>query len=161
MRNANALVAQKPKRPVGRPTSYRSEYCDLIAAAMADGLSAEAAAAKIGISARSLFNWQQIHPEFLQAVQEGRQMALLWWEERARAIAEGAPGSAQIVALGLKNRSRAPSGWHEWQRLEHSGPAGGPIKTENQFDASKLSPEERTELRRLLMLGMTQQDGDE
>jgi hypothetical protein len=41
-----------------------------------------AAAAKIGISARSLFNLQKQHPEFLQAIQEGRQRSQLWWEER-------------------------------------------------------------------------------
>jgi hypothetical protein len=74
---------------------------------MAGGLSAEAAAAKIGISARSQFYWQKIHPEFLQAAQEGRQKALLWWEERALAMAEGAPGSTQIIALALKKTVRA------------------------------------------------------
>ena len=118
----------KPKHPGGRPTIYRPEMGDMIADAMATGLSAEAAAAKVGISARSLFNWQQEHPDFLQAIQEGRQRALLWWEERALAMAEGKPGSAQIVTLGLKNRSRAASGWHDAQRLEHSGPNGGPIQ---------------------------------
>ena len=118
----------KPKHPGGRPTIYRPEMGDMIADAMATGLSAEAAAAKVGISARSLFNWQQEHPDLLQAIQEGRQRALLWWEERALAMAEGKPGSAQIVTLGLKNRSRAASGWHDAQRLEHSGPNGGPIQ---------------------------------
>ena len=48
----------KPKHPGGRPTIYRPEMGDMIADAMATGLSAEAAAAKVGISARSLFNWQ-------------------------------------------------------------------------------------------------------
>jgi hypothetical protein len=52
------------KRSVGRPSLYRRQYCDLIVDAMATGLSAEAAAAKIGISARSLFYWQREPPEF-------------------------------------------------------------------------------------------------
>jgi len=47
------------KTTTGRPSLYRREYCDRISEAMADGLSAEAAAARIGISARSLFYWQQ------------------------------------------------------------------------------------------------------
>jgi hypothetical protein len=68
---------------------HRREYCDRIIAAMGRGLSAEAAAARIGISARSLFYWQQQHPEFLQAIQEGRQRSQLWWEERAIAISQG------------------------------------------------------------------------
>jgi len=79
---------------------------------MSGGLSAEAAAAGIGISARSLFYWQQQHPEFLQAIQEGRQRSQLWWEERAIAMAKGGAGNTQIVTLGLRNRSRAASGWN-------------------------------------------------
>jgi hypothetical protein len=76
---------------------------------MANGLSAEAAAAKIGISARSLYYWQREYPEFLQAIQEGRLKSLLWWEERALNLAAGQPGNASIVSLGLRNRSRSPS----------------------------------------------------
>jgi len=79
---------------------------------MSGGLSAEAAAAGIGISARSLFYWQQQHPEFLQAIQEGRQRSQLWWEERAIAMAKGGAGNTQIVTLGLRNRSRAATGWN-------------------------------------------------
>ena len=87
---ANKAAVQK--RPPGRPSAYRREHCDLIVEAMSTGLSAEAAAAKVGISARSLFYWQRQHPEFLQAIQEGRQKCLLYWEERAIAVANGEPG---------------------------------------------------------------------
>ena len=49
----------KAKHAGGRPTLYRLEMCDRLVEAMAKGLTAEAAAARIGISARSLFYWQQ------------------------------------------------------------------------------------------------------
>ena len=142
--------------PGGRPTNYRPEMGDQIADAMATGLSAEAAAAKVGISARSLFNWQQEHPDFLQAIQEGRQRALLWWEERALAMAEGKPGSAQIVSLGLRNRSRAASGWHDAQRLEHSGPDGGPVQQQvvRRLDVSSLNEEQLEALEMALLATM-------
>jgi hypothetical protein len=93
----------KPNHAGGRPTLYRREMCDRLVEAMAGGLTAEAAAAKIGISARSLFYWQQQHPEFLQAIQEGRQRSQLWWEERALAMAGGEPGNTQIVVVWPKN----------------------------------------------------------
>ena len=60
----------KLKHPGGRPTLYRREVCDRLIEAMAKGLTAEAAAARIGISARSLFYWQKEHAKFLQAIQE-------------------------------------------------------------------------------------------
>ena len=151
----NTVVAlTKPKHPGGRPMLYRSEHCKAIMEAMATGLSAEAAAAKVGISARSLFNWQQQHPEFLQAIQEGRQLSTLWWEERALDMAQGKPGNAMIVSLGLRNRSRAASGWHhDVQRLEHTGPDGGPIKTERPppLDLSALPYHLREEVRTVLV----------
>jgi hypothetical protein len=68
---------KKPKHAGGRPTLYRREMCERLVEAMANGLTAEAVAARIGISARSLFYWHQQHPEFLQAIQEGRQRSQL------------------------------------------------------------------------------------
>ena len=151
-------TALKPKHPGGRPTAYRPEFGEMIIEAMATGLSAEAAAAKIGVSARSLFNWQKEHPEFLQSVQEGRHRALLWWETRALEMARGEPGNAQMVMLGLKNRSRAPSGWHhDSQRVEHSGDMT--VEHRPAFDAATLSWDDRAELRRILLL--TRGKGDE
>jgi len=121
-------------RPIGRPTLYRPELCDQIIAAMGEGLSADAAAAKVGIGVRSLYNWQQEHPEFMQSIQEGRIRALLWWEERALAMAHGKPGSAQIVSLGLRNRSRAASGWVDTNKVELSGPNGAAIQQDIRAD---------------------------
>jgi hypothetical protein len=138
----------------GRPTLYRREMCDRLVEAMAEGLTAEAAAARIGISARSLFYWQQQHPEFLQAIQEGRQRSQLWWEERALAMANGESGNTQIVMLGLRNRSRAASGWNnDTVKLEHTGPEGGPVevKAEHKIDIESLSHEQRDQLREILL----------
>jgi hypothetical protein len=144
----------KPKHAGGRPTLYRREMCDRLVNAMAGGLTAEAAAARIGISARSLFYWQQQHPEFLQAIQEGRQRSQLWWEERALAMANGESGNTQIVVLGLRNRSRAATGWNnDTVKLEHTGPEGGPVevKAEHKIDIASLEPEQRDQLREILL----------
>ena len=148
-----ALVPSKALRPakraVGRPSAYRPEYCELIIEAMASGLSAEAAAAKIGISARCLFYWQREHPEFLQAIQEGRQKALLWWEERALALANGKPGHAQIVSLALRNWSRAANGWcNDALQVEHNITTEPPAR---QLDLSKLTWEQRQAFKELLL----------
>jgi len=142
----------KPRHPGGRPTLYRPEFGEKIADAMATGLSAEAAAASVGISARSLYEWQSKHDGFAQAIQAGRQRALLWWERRELALADGAPGSAQIVSLGLRNRSRSASGWVETRKLEHTGADGGPMAVKTaRLDFSTLTAGERTVLRAALM----------
>jgi hypothetical protein len=144
----------KIQRKRGRPSRYSKEISVALIEAMATGLSLEAAAASIRISPRVVFDWQSRHPEFLQAVQEGRQQALLFWERKAIAIAEGAPGNAQLVMLALKNRSRAASGWHDAQRLEHTGSDGGPVQVQQvvkTIDATLLTREQRQALREAVL----------
>ena len=146
--------ATSSKRPVGRPTAYRPEMCEQLIEAMAGGHSAEAGAAKIGISARSLFEWQKLHPEFLMAIQEGRHRAVLFWESLAIDVARGKPGNSQMITLALKNRSRAASGWHhDVQKTELTGADGGAIQTEvkTTIDASALAPEARAALRAAIL----------
>jgi hypothetical protein len=143
-----------PKRPVGRPTAYRPEMCQQLIETMAGGHSAEAGAAKIGISARSLFEWQKLHPEFLMAIQEGRHRAVLFWESLAIDVARGKPGNSQMITLSLKNRSRAASGWHhDVTKTELTGADGGAIQTEvkTTIDASALGPEARAALRAAIL----------
>jgi len=128
--------------------------CQQLIETMAGGHSAEAGAAKIGISAWNLYEWQKLHPEFLQTVQEGRQMAILFWERRAIAVAHGKPGNAQLITLALKNRSRAASGWHhDIQKTELTGADGGAIQTEvkTAIDASALAPQARAALRAAIL----------
>ena len=74
---------------------------------------------------------------------EGRAWSLLFWERRAIALASGEAGNA-AVTLGLKNRSRAASGWRDAQRLEHSGLEGGAIQQQiiNRLDVSTLNEEQ-------------------
>ncbi|MEN9498900.1 MAG: hypothetical protein RIS83_719 [Pseudomonadota bacterium] len=157
MARKSAFAPTTRRRP-GRPSLYTPVVGQQLIEAMATGLSLEAAAAQIGLSPRVVFDWQQRHPEFLQAVQEGRQRALLFWERRAIALAEGAPGNSALVVLALKNRSRAASGWHDAQRLEHTGTDGGPVQVQpvvTQIDATKLTQEQRDALRAAILSART------
>ena len=67
-------------------------------------------------------------------------------------MANGEAGSAQIVSLGLRNRSRAASGWEDRQGRELTGPAGGPVQIEaTTIDAASLTPDQRDALRAALV----------
>ena len=49
-------------------------------------------------------------------------------------MAGGAAGNTQIVMLGLRNRSRAATGWNnDTVKLEHTGPEGGPVEVESEI----------------------------
>ena len=148
--------APTPKHPGGRPTNYRPEIGQKIADAMAMGLSLEAAAASCGVGPRTAFTWQGQFEEFRQSVEEGRARSLLFWERRAIALASGEAGNAAVVTLGLKNRSRAASGWHDAQRLEHSGPDGWPMQQQvvRRLDVSTLNEEQLEALESALLATM-------
>jgi hypothetical protein len=69
-------------------------------------------------------------------------------------MANGESGNTQIVMLGLRNRSRAATGWNnDTVKLEHSGLEGGPVevKAEHKIDIESLSHEQRDQLRELLL----------
>lgn len=69
------------KRPVGRPTDYDEKFCDMLVEHMGEGLSFEAFAGLIGVCKQTLFNWEKIHPEFLDSKERGIAKSLLWWEK--------------------------------------------------------------------------------
>jgi hypothetical protein len=69
-------------------------------------------------------------------------------------MANGEAGNTQIVMLGLRNRSRAATGWNnDTVKLEHTGPEGGPVevKAEHKIDIEALEPEQRDQLREILL----------
>jgi hypothetical protein len=69
-------------------------------------------------------------------------------------MANGESGNTQIVVLGLRNRSRAATGWNnDTVKLEHTGPEGGPVEVESthKIDIAALEPEQRDQLREILL----------
>jgi hypothetical protein len=79
--DAEPQEEQKGKRKVGRPTNYKSSYCDIVLQAMSKGLSKEAAGAQIGIWYSTFDRWQQDHEEFREAILQGERLSRLFWEK--------------------------------------------------------------------------------
>ena len=142
-------------RSVGRPSSYRGEFCQRIVELMSEGRSLDGCAALLGVHPDSLYTWQKLHPEFSDAVKAGRAAGTAFWETRLLDVAQGGSGNAQAVQWALRNRSRAASGWdHAHAKVELSGPNGGAVQVQTDLaviDARLLTPEQRAVLKQALL----------
>lgn len=147
--------------PEGRPSKYRTEFCDIIVEEMAKGYTFTAAAAGMGVSRATLELWRSVHPEFSDAVAKGEVLRQKQFETAAlmcsfpnMAVARNADGTLVpiptgnpgMIQLGLRNCTA--SGKKDWDdsptKVELTGAAQGPIKTvalqmtaDNAADAAK------------------------
>jgi transposase-like protein len=88
----------------GRPSKYLKKYCEELVEHMAQGLSVEAFAGRIGITKKTLYNWMDQHPEFLHAKLIGDQKSALWWEQAGRKGLFSGKFSASTWIFNMKNR---------------------------------------------------------
>lgn len=98
--------APKPaSNPVGRPTIYKPEYCQLLIEHMAQGGSFEGFAGTIRVSSEVLYDWIERHSEFLQAKKDGFSASRKFWEDTMADQARGKiNGSSTALIFALKNR---------------------------------------------------------
>ena len=115
---------------VGRPTKYKKRYCAELIEHMKGGLSYETFGAVIDVMTSTLYEWEK-HPDFSEAKAKGVALCQIWWEKLARSGSAGGVKnfSAPMTVFNLK--CRFPKTFREPLRVEHSGPDGKPIQTED------------------------------
>ncbi len=69
------------KRPTGRPSKYKTEYCEQLIEHMASGLSYESFAGELQISKQVLYDWEKVHPDFLYAKEIAFNRNRTFWEK--------------------------------------------------------------------------------
>jgi hypothetical protein len=133
----------------GRKSLYREEYADQAFKLCLLGATDEELAGFFGVVTATIYNWKQEHPAFLEATIAGKvkadaEVAHSLYRtatghqitaEKIVKTAEGKfeairykqfiPGDPNAAYKWLLNRRRQD--WRDTQRLEHSGPGGGPI----------------------------------
>ena len=64
----------------GRPTKYKTEYCELLINHMAAGYSFLSFAGLIRVNQDSLYEWERVYPEFSESKKRGFELSRLFWE---------------------------------------------------------------------------------
>jgi transposase len=135
-------MGETQDRRGGRPTKYRPEYCRRVVEFCRQGYSLTAFAAHIDVSRSRINQWMEAHKEFREAVSRAKHHRTLWWEERARKVAEqgGPGGQATLLMFMLKNH--APDEYSDSQVHRHVGFDGAAVRVERVERIIISAPEE-------------------
>lgn len=92
----------------GAPTKYTEDKGEKLIEAMKQGFSYEAASAMLGVSKKTLYNWEKKYPEFLEAKEEGFRQSQIFWEriglEGIYMGGKDAPFQPSMWIFNMKNR---------------------------------------------------------
>jgi len=137
-------IKEITKDSFGRPTKYKPEYCQ----ALIDYFDIElfqsiggkqkpnnlpfiqSFCATIGITKPTLHNWIRIYPDFFSAYKKAKAKQK---EMLVNLTLSGAWNPAMAI-FTAKNILQ----WSDKQKIEHSGPDGGPIETRSTMDTEAL-----------------------
>ena len=139
--------AAPAKRPVGRPSMYRPEYCDVAIEIGKRGGGPNDIACELGVLRESLYDWAKVHQEFSTALRIAKQHEQKWWENKGIEGLGADRFNAVVWKVSMQARFR--DDYTERKVTELTGKDGGAIQTETKMaiDASKLDPEAREALR--------------
>lgn len=85
------------RNPVGRPTVYKEEYCDIASTFLSVGFTIEQVCEKLDISIETFYNWKERYPPFLEAIRL-------------------APDSLDYACIN--SMKKKAQGYHEWDDKE-------------------------------------------
>jgi hypothetical protein len=102
-------LPENQHKKMGRPSSYRAEFCDQVVDYMGQGFSLTAFAGEIGHCVDSLYEWIGTHSDFSEAVKRGRAARVQALEKRLLSATNGGTASTSIFAL----KNADPTEWKE------------------------------------------------
>jgi len=142
----------KVKRPVGRPSKYRPEFCDRVIELGKQGYSYAEIAAELEIDKASLFDWAKAHEEFSTALRAAKTYEQAWFEREARSNMKNRDFNANLWYRSAASRFR--DDYTERKETQLTGANGGAIQVETtkKLNINELDPEQRDVLKQALLV---------
>jgi len=138
------------KRPVGRPTKYKPEYCERIIELGKQGYSYAEIEADLEVDKASLYDWAAAHEEFSTALRAAKTYEQAWFEREARSNMKNRDFNANLWYRSAASRFRED--YTERKETQVTGANGGPVQVQSQVvDAKTLDADQREALRAILM----------
>jgi transposase len=129
------------KRPVGRPSLYKPEYCEEVVELGKLGKSIEQICATLNTPVRTLYEWRDRFPEFSQALEDAKAYEQAWWEDQAYCyMVETKEGPRLNATLWSRSMAaRFPKKYREQVKQEITGADGAPLLSGIQVSFVKPS----------------------
>ena len=139
------------KRPIGRPSKYKPEYCErVVEMARETGAGFAEYAAEFDVDRASMYRWAEEHEEFRTALTRAKIQEQAWWERMGKTGMLADKFNALVWKTSVQARFR--DDYTERTQTEITGKSGGPVKIEAKTVTTKdMSPEQRAALRDLLL----------
>ena len=135
------------KRPVGRPTKYKPEFCEQIIELGKEGKSIAQMASFFDVDKASIYDWAAQHEDFSTALARAKAHSQTWWEDKAQVHLGSRDFNAQLWLKSVASRFR--DDYTERTQTEVSGRDGAPmqIETTAKVDTRSLDAEQREALK--------------
>lgn len=124
-------------RGMGRPSSFKPEYCDLVLQLGAEGKSKAQMCAAIGISRDTLYRWVKEFPDFSDAISRATELSQSWWENVAQT--QGLTREFNAATWGKSMSARFPNDYSDRSKVELTGRDGGPVQLEDGQAAARIA----------------------
>ena len=95
-----------PARRRGRPSSYRSSYCERVLSLATEGCCKAEIAVGLGVSVKTLNAWTKAYDEFREAMGRAKELEYAWWLAAGRKGQFMRTWNASGWALQMRNRFR-------------------------------------------------------
>lgn len=113
-------MSKPDKKPIGRPTLYKPEYCQLLIDHMEQGYTFESFAGIVNVDRDTIYEWRNAHKDFSDSQKTGRSKQLYANEKLIRDIAKFGEGNATAAIFILKNCH--PKDWRDRREIELTQP---------------------------------------
>ena len=94
------------KRPVGRPSKYKPEFCERVIELAKEGCGWADYAAEFEIDRTTLYDWAAAHEDFSTALSRAKVLEQQWWERAGRSGMMADKFNALVWKTSVQARDR-------------------------------------------------------
>jgi len=115
-------IQTSPPKKMGRPTTYKTEYCELLIEHMGKGFSFESFAGIVGTHKEVIYGWAERNVDFSDAKKMGLEVCRVFWEDMG---IKGTRGTLRYFQAGswyanMRNRFA----WKDRSEVDHKSSDG-------------------------------------